>query len=104
MVIDPNNIANTGNASTQSKAANAGAASGIKKSVSNTPNTAADAKDSVSLSQQGQSLGKVESAIAASPEVDQAKVDAIRTAIQSGQYRIDAESIADKMLSQDTLG
>lgn len=101
MVIDPNNIANTGSAGAKSKAPSAEPASGLRQRAP--VKAAGDSSDSVSFSAEAQSLAKVESAIASSPDVDSAKVDAIRAQLQSGQYRIDAEALANKILNQDTL-
>jgi negative regulator of flagellin synthesis FlgM len=33
------------------------------------------------------------------PDIDTAKVEAVRTAISNGSYQVNAEAIADKLLS-----
>ncbi len=103
MVIDPNNIANTGSAGAKSKSASAEPAAGLSKQSPKSAPSVPSTADSVSLSAEAQSLGKVESAIAASPEIDSAKVDSVRSAIQSGQYQIDAEAIAEAIVSQELI-
>ena len=102
MVIDPNNIANTASAGAKNKAPSSESAAAVTKSNSEKPSSNASS-DSVSLSAEAQSLGKLESSIAAEPEVDAAKVASIRNAIQSGQYQVNAEQIADKIIRQDSL-
>lgn len=49
----------------------------------------------VSVSQQARSLG---GASAATPEFDAAKVEAFKSAIANGTFKINAEAIADKLL------
>ena len=49
----------------------------------------------VSVSQQARSLG---GATAAAPEFDAAKVEAFKSAIANGTFKINAEAIADKLL------
>jgi len=101
MVIDPNNIANTGGAGVKSRSVPVESSAKSSKS-SEKPATTSNA-DSVSLSAEAQSLGKLEASIAASPDVDTAKVESVRNAIASGEYKVDADAIAEKALSQDLL-
>ncbi|WP_019605469.1 flagellar biosynthesis anti-sigma factor FlgM [Teredinibacter turnerae] len=61
------------------------------------------AQDSVSLSPQGQTLAKLSTELSQSPDVDQDKVAAVRTALAEGRYQVDAQAIAGKMLEQDDL-
>lgn len=101
MVIDPNNIGNATTANARGKLANAERAQSKAKDA-DAP-TSPVVGDNVSLSAEAQSIGKLEAAVANSPSVDSDKVNAVRTALQSGQYRIDADAIADKMLDQGDL-
>jgi len=102
MVIDPNNIANTGNTGVKNRTAPVAPSAKSSQSSDVSPSKSG-AADSVSLSPEAQSIGRLESAIAASPEVNTQKVDAIRNALASGQYQIDADAIAEKLLQQDSL-
>ncbi len=61
------------------------------------------AGDNVSLSSQAQTLGRLEQAMQKSPEVDEAKVSAIKQAIAEGRYQINSDRIAERMLAQDGL-
>lgn len=54
--------------------------------------------DEVTLSSTAQSLKAMEARIAATPDIDQAKVDAIRAAITQGKFEIDSLSVAQRML------
>jgi negative regulator of flagellin synthesis FlgM len=49
-------------------------------------------------------LARIASELAASPPVDTARVDALRTAIASGAYRPDPAKIAEKMIALESLG
>jgi negative regulator of flagellin synthesis FlgM len=51
--------------------------------------------DKVSLSD---TLAKLEATLAEVPEVDRAKVDAIKQAIEDGSYNIDSQELARKMI------
>lgn len=59
--------------------------------------------DEVSLSSSALTLKAVERRLAEQPEVDQARVDAIRDALGKGTYRIDPGRIADGILSQERM-
>ena len=98
MVIDPGNNLNAANNASAGKTrqANAQPTEGSAKKSASTQTS-----DSVSLSTTGQNMAKLEAAVAQTPAVDEAKVAQVKAAITSGQYKVDADSIADKMLAQD---
>ena len=54
--------------------------------------------DTVTLTSSARSLQKIEEAIAKAPVVNLSKVTAVKQAIQSGNYHVDAARVADKML------
>lgn len=56
-----------------------------------------DAK--VEISSLSSSLGKAEAAIAATPTVDRARVAELRQAIAEGRFKMDANRIADGLLT-----
>ena len=62
------------------------------------PATATQAGDTVTLTESARALQKIEEALAKTPIVDAAKVAAVKQAISSGTYQIDAGRVADKML------
>ena len=54
--------------------------------------------DTVTLTHSARSLQKIEETVAKAPVVNAAKVAAVKQAINSGNYQIDAGRIADKLL------
>ena len=54
--------------------------------------------DNVSLSQEAQTLARIEADLKTQPEVDQARVEEVRARIESGNYQIDNDKLAQKML------
>lgn len=58
----------------------------------------AQTADHVTLTESARSLQKIEAAVAKAPVVNAAKVAAVKLAISSGTYKIDAAQIAGKLL------
>ncbi len=84
-------VAGSGATGTQGpRPASSAGAAGAAAPVSQRPQGVA-----VSVSQQARSLG---GATAAAPEFDAAKVEAFKSAIANGTFKINAEAIADKLL------
>ena len=70
------------------------------------PDTAPAAKsgsDQVVLSQEAQTLGRLQTKINNSPDVDLEKVAEIRRAIAEGRFEVNPERIAENMLNQNDL-
>lgn len=76
---------------------------GEKGNDAGQPASASPSPNNVELSSQAQGLQKLEVQIASAADVDTAKVDRIRQAIEDGTYQIDAENIASKLLEADSL-
>ncbi|NND54302.1 MAG: flagellar biosynthesis anti-sigma factor FlgM [Gammaproteobacteria bacterium] len=59
--------------------------------------------DAVALTDTAVRLKRIEANLAELPEVDQAKVDALREQVDSGDYKVDGQEIARKLvqLEQD---
>ena len=68
-----------------------GEASGASASTSPTG-------DTVTLTDSARSLQKIEEAVAKAPVVNASKVAAVKHAVNSGTYQIDAGRVADKLL------
>ncbi len=104
MVIDSSNIRHNGvtQANTEAGKARRGEAVEAKKAPE-TKDTSSGEGDSVSLSLTGKSLVSLETNLANTPDVDSAKVEALKAAVENGTYKMNAAAIADKMLAQDDL-
>ncbi len=61
----------------------------------------ASTSDTVNLTSDAKLLERLDKTLAALPAVDSARVAEIRTAIENGDYEIDAEAIADAMIRLD---
>ncbi|HQZ03252.1 MAG TPA: flagellar biosynthesis anti-sigma factor FlgM [Thauera sp.] len=71
-------------------------------SSANTPSTnsiSASSGDKVQLSSLSASLQKAEAAIAEAPVVDTQRVEEIKAAIANGEFKIDADRIAEGLIS-----
>lgn len=101
MVIEPgNNVNSTGNAAGKTRQGNAH--TGETASVAKPANPASSAgSDSVSLSNAGQSLSRLEASVANVPDVNAAKVAEIKASIAQGSYQVNAHALAGKMLEQE---
>lgn len=62
------------------------------------PAAATPAGSSVTLTDAAKRLAALERAVAAVPDVDMARVEELRNAIESGRYTVDAERIATRLL------
>jgi len=65
------------------------------------PAAAAQTGDHVTLTDSARSLQKIEEAVAKTPVVNANKVAAVKQAVSSGTYTIDAGRVADKMLKYE---
>lgn len=57
--------------------------------------------DTVELTSSAKLLERLEKSLAGMPDLDPSRVEAVRTAIQQGDYQIDAERIAEAILRSD---
>jgi negative regulator of flagellin synthesis FlgM len=101
MVIDTNNINSGSTASTRGR--NSVPVSGNTTKPTATPAEPATAKDNVVLSQEAQRINRLQANINSSPDVDSERVAALKLAIASGRFEVNAERIAENMLKQDDL-
>ncbi|MGE0289860.1 MAG: flagellar biosynthesis anti-sigma factor FlgM [Bradyrhizobium sp.] len=97
----------TGHTTAQTGTAHEGASvRGARSGTATDPKTgggaAAGALDTLSLTDTGTLLQKLDAAIAATPVVDMARVNRIQQAIENGSYEIDPARVAEKMLAFET--
>jgi len=57
--------------------------------------------DTVSLTRSALLLGRLEELVAGTPVVNNERVDAIRQALTSGAYEVDAHTVADKLIQSE---
>jgi len=59
--------------------------------------------DRIELSVRGREIQQLDELIRSTPDVREAKVEQIRSAIESGTYNVKAEKIADKILGGNVI-
>ena len=103
MSIDINNINPLRPDSARSQGASNEAKAEVKGQVDSSQTAASSAStDNVSLSSTAKALTQIESDLKQLPEVNQAKVDAIKAKIDNGSYQIDSDNMAQKMLDLES--
>jgi len=77
----------------------------VKQDAAQTANNNAQvknvARDSVSLTPQAQQFKELQKKTASAPMVDQKKIDELKKAISSGEYKVDAEKLMKNMLAYE---
>jgi len=68
------------------------------KSSGSSSTSSTGSGDTVSLTDMASRLKSLEQKLTSQPEVDEARINRVRDAISSGEYRIDPEKVADKMM------
>lgn len=63
---------------------------------------AASSADQVTLTGSARTLQKLSEAVASAPVVDTAKVAKVKEALQNGTYKINTQSVADKLLQSES--
>ena len=66
-------------------------------------NEGKSSSDKVELSSEAKSMQSIEDQVRQLPDVDQEKVDRIKSAIADGSYSVNSQSIANKMLDLDGM-
>ncbi len=74
------------------------ATNGQEQGPAAAPEKSATARDTVSITQSGLLMGKLEEIVQRTPVVDQQRIAAVKDALASGKYAIDNQRIADRML------
>ncbi|WP_299183699.1 flagellar biosynthesis anti-sigma factor FlgM [uncultured Neptuniibacter sp.] len=94
----PGNLASnqTANARARTGEQNSAAKSGSSATSAQPPSSKGD---TVKLSTAAQTLQNVETKLANTPDVDSERVEQLRQEIESGNYQINAERVASKMLN-----
>ena len=83
---------------TNKQTAQAGNATDAKTASTATINTGTSTADSFVVSQQAEKLRMIESSINNQPDVDGARVESLKIAIDAGQYDVDPARVAEKLI------
>ncbi|MGI9272097.1 MAG: flagellar biosynthesis anti-sigma factor FlgM [Woeseiaceae bacterium] len=101
--VDPNALGKVG-----SKVEDAGAnrkVSGNSPASQAATNAPASANDTVELTSSAKLLERLDKTLSALPVIDNQRVDEVKSAIENGNYEIDADAIADAMIRfEQSLG
>lgn len=73
-----------------------------EEKTSSSGSTGVAGQDTVKLTAQAQSLTKLEQKITDAPDTDDSKIASIKAAIENGEYKVNADRLAGKLLSQET--
>jgi negative regulator of flagellin synthesis FlgM len=93
--MDPSSIGKAGNKLNEPSASKVSKDSQAPESKG--PGAAAKS-DTVELTSHAKLLERLDKALASLPAVDDARVAEVKSAIENGEYEIDADAIADAML------
>ncbi|MGK0441349.1 MAG: negative regulator of flagellin synthesis FlgM [Pseudohongiellaceae bacterium] len=74
-----------------------------KSSSTASPTAASNVSDQIELSSQAQTLKKLEAQLADLPEVNEDRVAALKSAIESGEYQVNDKQIAENLLGTEAL-
>ena len=58
------------------------------------------AEDTVEISAQSREMNKIHEVLATTPDVRAEKVAALKQQVESGQYQVNSDAVADKMLKE----
>ena len=100
MSVDFNGIG-PGQVNTQRTTADKGAGAQSSQPATNEQAKPQARGDNVSLSSQARNLKQLEQKLGDYPEMDDDRIEQIRSALENGTYKIDAEKLAQKMLEMD---
>lgn len=75
----------------------------IQQQPANTGSGKSSTADTVSISDNAASLGKMDNVSDAKPVVDMQRVEQIKQAIDNGSYEVDPKKIADKMMQFESI-
>lgn len=90
------------NGKTSDKTGDAGAARGIADAAPARKDAGPiGGGDTVELTSSARLLERVEKSLAGMPELDASRIEAVRSAIERGDYSIDADRIAEALLRSD---
>jgi len=69
--------------------------------ASNSPTQDVGTRDSVSLSSTAQNISKIEAELKSLPDTNQSRIDSIKARIDSGEYQVNSQNLAQKLLDSE---
>ena len=98
-------VTNTGNSSVEKtvgtdRASQIADSKGKRKTNSASSSSDIASSDKVSISSRAKEASMAREVAKYSPEVDEEKVARLKAAIQNGQYKVDADAIADRLVDE----
>ena len=93
--VDPGTIGKSGN---KVEETGTGRKVSGRTDATDSPQGRAATSDTVELTSGAQLLERLEKSLAGLPDVDSARVAEVKAAIENGEYRIDADAIADAII------
>lgn len=94
--VNPNTIGKIGNSADEASSASSVSTGKGKQDAAASP--AAASSDTVALTSGAQLLERLEKSLETLPAIDSQRVAEVRSAIENGDYEIDAQAIADAMI------
>lgn len=102
MAMDINGL-NTNQTNTGKAKGSAGAVTPKTDKPAETAPATKTVSDTVQISSQAQTLNRIQSQVGKEAPVNREKVEALKAAVATGSYKVDAQSIARRMLESDNL-
>lgn len=96
--IGPGQVNNQRPSADKASGSDAPKQAGAEQAKSQTTNARGE---NVNLSSQAKNLKQLEQRLGEFPEMDDERIEQIRTALEDGSYKVDAEKLAQKMLDMD---
>ena len=75
----------------------------VQKQPAKTETGQSSTADTISLSDNAVSLGKLNHTVESSPVIDTQRVEQVKQAIADGSFKVDAEQVAEKMMKFESI-
>lgn len=103
MSLEINGLQTNQAGSSKAKGSSQVSKSGSTDSADGGQSAASSPEGTVVLSAEAKSLSKLTASVSSEPPIDQEKIDAIKAAIYDGSFKLNAESVAGKLIDSDDL-
>jgi negative regulator of flagellin synthesis FlgM len=72
-------------------------------STSKAPQIESGVEDKVAISSRAKDSAKAKEIAASSPDIDEAKVARLKSAIQNGSYKVDSDKVAERLVDEHLM-